>query len=162
MSISGCYRIRGLLGLKGTHQQKKEPGAYDNVPAIIQNLRPAYPHLGARAMTDVLRWEHGIKIPEKDLLDILKELEPEAVAGRKGARFNRSRFYSAGVMEILSFDQHDKWKRFGLYLHLGMDLYTGYLHWTKIWWTNRNTALFCTAYRLRVDCAVLISLPFLL
>ncbi|KAJ7773757.1 hypothetical protein B0H14DRAFT_3894610 [Mycena olivaceomarginata] len=146
MSESGSYRIRKTLGLKGTRQQKKEPGAYDNVPQIITKLRPAYPNMGARSLVVLLRWDHGVKIPEKDVADILKQMEPEKVAARYGHRFKRSRFYSAGVMEILSFDQHDKWKYYGLYLHLGMDPYTGRLHWNKIWWTNRNTALVTSYY----------------
>ncbi|KAJ7694463.1 hypothetical protein B0H14DRAFT_3120320 [Mycena olivaceomarginata] len=147
MSESGCYRIRKTLGLKGTRQQKKEPGAYDNVPQIITNLRPAYPNMGARSLSrspSTLLRSVSIQvlktIHRKDVADILKQMEPEKVAARYGRRFKRSRFYSAGVMEILSFDQHDKWKYYGLYLHLGMDPYTGRLHWNKIWWTNRNTA----------------------
>ncbi|KAJ7822909.1 hypothetical protein B0H14DRAFT_3875396 [Mycena olivaceomarginata] len=151
MSESGCYRIHKTLGLKGTQQQKKEPGAYDNVPQIITKLRPAYLNMGARSLVVLLRWEHGVKIPEKDVADILKEMEPEKVAARYGRRFKHSSFYSAGVMEILSFDQHDKWKYYGLYLRLGMDPYTGRLHWNKIWWTNQNTAL-VTSYYLGAVC----------
>ncbi|KAJ6583676.1 hypothetical protein B0H10DRAFT_2168133 [Mycena sp. CBHHK59/15] len=50
----------------------------------------------------------------------------------------RKRFWSAGVMDMLCFDQHDKWKRFGHWLQLGIDPYSGRIHWIKIWWTNRN------------------------
>lgn len=64
VSASGCYRTRGVLGLLGTRQQKSGPGVYDNVPQIIMSLRPAYPNMGARSMVVLLRWEHGIKIPE--------------------------------------------------------------------------------------------------
>ncbi|KAJ7847149.1 hypothetical protein B0H14DRAFT_3867559 [Mycena olivaceomarginata] len=146
MSESDCYRIRKTLGLKGTRQQKKEPGAYDNVPQIITKLRPAYPNMGARSLVVLLRWEHRVKIPEKDVADILKQMEPEKVAACYSRRFKHSCFYSAGMMEILSFDQHNKWKYYGLYLHLGMDPYTGRLHWNKIWWMNRNTALVTSYY----------------
>lgn len=50
------------------------------------------------------------------------------------------------MMEIIAFDQHDKWKRFGLYLHLGLDPFLGRLQWLKIWWTNRNPGLVCSYY----------------
>ncbi|KAK6996129.1 hypothetical protein R3P38DRAFT_2566118, partial [Favolaschia claudopus] len=32
-------------------------------------------------------------------------------------------------------------KRFGLWLHLGMDPFTGRIEWVKIWWSNRNSKL---------------------
>ncbi|KAJ7207829.1 hypothetical protein GGX14DRAFT_634170 [Mycena pura] len=147
-SKSSIFRLRGKLGLLGTRQQKKTPGAYDNVVVLIRNLRPAYPTAGARSLVVKLRWEHGIKIPEADLLALLREIEPAEVARQYGARFKRSRFYSAGVMEIWSFDQHDKWKYYGLFLHLCVDPYTGRLVWNQIWWTNRNTAL-VTGYYLK-------------
>jgi hypothetical protein len=41
-------------------------------------------------------------------------------------------------MDMLTCDQHDKSKRFVLWLHLGLDPYGGRLAWLKIWWTNRN------------------------
>ena len=31
-------------------------------------------------------------------------------------------FWSAGVMEFWSINQHDKWGKFGLWLHFGIDL----------------------------------------
>jgi hypothetical protein len=60
---------------------------------------------------------------------------------RKAKRFRRKRFWSAGVMEILCMDQHDKWQRFGLWFHQGQDSYPGRLAWMKIWWNNRNPRL---------------------
>lgn len=72
--------------------------------------------------------------------------EPEAVAFRKQKRFRRKRFWAAGVMDILTFDQHDKWKRFGLWLHLGLDPYCGRLAWLKVWWCNRNPRLIASYY----------------
>ncbi|KAJ7835610.1 hypothetical protein B0H13DRAFT_1913517 [Mycena leptocephala] len=49
-------------------------------------------------------------------------------------------------MDILCFDQHDKWKRFGLWLHLGIEPYSGWILWLKIWWTNRNPKLVTSYY----------------
>ena len=72
--------------------------------------------------------------------------EPEAVGFRKQKRFRRKRFWAAGVMDILTFDQHDKWKRFGLWLHLGLDPYCGRLAWLKVWWCNRNPRLIASYY----------------
>jgi hypothetical protein len=83
-------------------------------------------------------------------------LEPHGVIGRKKRRFKRRRFWSAGVFEIISFDQHDKWRRFGLYLHIGVDPFSGRVLWLKIWWTNRNpvliTSYWLAACRLEKGC----------
>lgn len=76
----------------------------------------------------------------------LNLVEPDAVTERKGRRFVRKLFYSAGVNDLWAFDQHDKWKRFGLYLHLGMDPYPGRCLWLRIWWTNRNPRLVTSFY----------------
>ena len=76
----------------------------------------------------------------------LKLTEPEAVAFRKRKSFKRKRFWAAGVMDIWTCDQHDKWKRFGLWLHLGLDPYCGRIVWLKIWWSNCNPRLIAKYY----------------
>jgi hypothetical protein len=82
----------------------------------------------------------------KFLNEAFHEHEPEELARRKRRRFKRKRFYAAGVMDILAFDQHDKWKRFGLWLHVGLDPFAGRIAWIKIWWTNRNPRLITSYY----------------
>ena len=49
-------------------------------------------------------------------------------------------------MEYWSIDQHDKWGRFGLWLHLGIDPFTGRFAWLKTWWCNRNPRLLINYY----------------
>ena len=78
--------------------------------------------------------------------DFLKCTEPDAVAARKSGRFKRKRFWSAGVMEYLSIDQHDKWGRFGLWLHLATDPFNSRVAWLKIWWCNCNPRLLINYY----------------
>lgn len=73
-------------------------------------------------------------------------VEPILVRERKFKRFRRKRFWAAGVMDLLTIDQHDKWKRFGLWLHVAMDPYSGRIAWLKIWWTNRNPVLIISYY----------------
>ena len=51
-----------------------------------------------------------------------------------------------GVMDIIKVDQHDKWKCFGLFLHAGLDPFSGHVLWIKIWWTNRDPRLVCSYY----------------
>jgi hypothetical protein len=78
--------------------------------------------------------------------DFLRHIEPNAVDARKSGLFKRRRFWSAGVMEYLSIDQHDKWGRFGLWQHLATDPYTGRISWLKIWCCNRNPRLLINYY----------------
>lgn len=49
-------------------------------------------------------------------------------------------------MDILAFDQHDKWKRFGLWLHACVDPFSGRIAWLNVWWTNRNPKLITGYY----------------
>lgn len=73
-------------------------------------------------------------------------MEPDAVKARKYRRFRRKRFWAAGVMDIIACDQHDKWKHFGLWLHIGLDPYPGRIAWLKIWWCNQNPRLIMNYY----------------
>ena len=72
--------------------------------------------------------------------------EPELVRERKEGRLKRRRFWAAGVNDMLAVDQHDKWKRFGLALHTGIDPFPGRIHWIKVWWTNSNPKLILSYY----------------
>ena len=72
--------------------------------------------------------------------------EPEAVAARKRRVFKRRRYWTAGVNDSWAFDQHDKWKRFGLWLNLGLDVCSGKILFIKIWWNNRNPRLLGSYY----------------
>ena len=72
--------------------------------------------------------------------------EPELVRERKAGRLRRRRFWAAGVNDMLAVDQHDKWKRFGLALHTGVDPFPGRIHWIKVWWTNSNPKLILSYY----------------
>ncbi|KZT61423.1 hypothetical protein CALCODRAFT_420857, partial [Calocera cornea HHB12733] len=58
----------------------------------------------------------------------------------------RKQFWSPGPFAILAVDQHDKWKRFGLFLHLGMDPFSGYITWCKVWSSNKNPILICSYF----------------
>jgi hypothetical protein len=74
----------------------------------------------------------------KTLNNFFKSVEPEAVKHRKYQRFRRKRFWSAGIMDVLTLDQHDKFKRFGLWFHVGLDPFPGRICWLRVWWSNRN------------------------
>ncbi|KAF8623888.1 hypothetical protein AX17_007265, partial [Amanita inopinata Kibby_2008] len=76
----------------------------------------------------------------------LKVKEPELVEIWKRRKFRRKQFWLAGVMDVLTVDQHDKWRRFGLFLHVGLDPFPGCVLWCNIWWTNHDPRLVCSYY----------------
>ncbi|KAK7037191.1 hypothetical protein R3P38DRAFT_2359180, partial [Favolaschia claudopus] len=130
-----------MLAVYSVDSTVKQAVTWEDIEPMYNNLRQKFPNLGARDMVAKLRVLYGVRISEMVLLRYLREHDSEGIARRKAKRFVRKRFWSAGVMDVLCFDQHDKWKRFGLWLHLGMDPFTGRIAWIKIWWSNRNSKL---------------------
>ncbi|KAH7870716.1 uncharacterized protein C8R40DRAFT_1056282, partial [Lentinula edodes] len=135
ISYKSVQRIRNDLQLLGTRQRK---ASFETIMPYFLELRELYPNMGARAMVTVLRQEYGIKVPEKLLNDFFKKFEPDKVKQRKYKRFKRRRFWAAGIMDVLTMDQHDKHQRFGLRYHLGFDPFPGRIAWFRVWWSNRN------------------------
>jgi len=72
--------------------------------------------------------------------------EPHLVRQRKVNRLKRRRFWAAGVNDLWAVDQHDKWLRFGLALHAGIEPFSGRMLWIKIWHSNRNLQLILSYY----------------
>ncbi|KAJ7303717.1 hypothetical protein DFH08DRAFT_918758 [Mycena albidolilacea] len=142
-SAKTVQRLRTKLGLQGVRQRG---ATFESITPFYMEIRERFPNMGARAMVATLRQEYSIKVAEKLLNDFLKDVEPDAVRQRRVFKFKQKRFWSAGVMDILCIDQHDKWKRFGLWPHLGIDPYPGRILWLKIWWTNRNPVLVTSYY----------------
>jgi hypothetical protein len=77
---------------------------------------------------------------------LLNTVEPEQVNERRRSAFKRKRFWAAGVNDVWPQDQHDKWGRFGLWLHAGLEAFSGEINWLKIWWTNKNPRLVAKYY----------------
>lgn len=67
--------------------------------------------------------------------------EIHLIRQRKHRRLQRKRFWAAGVNDLLCVDQHDKWKKYGLALHTGIEPFVGRIQWLKIWWGNSNPRL---------------------
>jgi hypothetical protein len=160
--LASVRRLAKDFGYKGTRQQKQTE---ESIAPHVELLRTCFPTMGARRIVHTLRRDAHIKVPEygfrlihsrlsnKTLSFIrsvvashLKRVEPDAVAFRKSGKFKRKRFFGVGVMELITMDQHDKWKRFGLWLHLGLDPFSGRIAWLKIWWNNRNPRLITSYY----------------
>ena len=72
---------------------------------------------------------------------LLKNMEPDEVVQRRRHGFRRRYFWAAGVNDVWPQDQHDKWGRFGLWMHAGIEAFSGEFNWLKVWWTNKNPRL---------------------
>ncbi|KAJ7455486.1 hypothetical protein FB451DRAFT_1342284 [Mycena latifolia] len=140
------YTVKRRRESIGLLSARKRAATWEEIAPFYEVIRKKFPNMGARGMVTVLRQEHKIKVPEEFMAQAFKLIEPAAVQRRKQRRFRRKRFWAAGVMDILCFDQHDKWQRFGLWLHLGLDPFSGRIAWFRIWWTNRNGRLITSYY----------------
>lgn len=72
--------------------------------------------------------------------------EPHLIKLHLHCCLTRRRFWAAGVNDICAVDQHDKWQCFGLCMHVGMDPFSGRIHWLKVWHINHNTKLIASYY----------------
>ncbi|KAJ8084455.1 hypothetical protein PM082_003225 [Marasmius tenuissimus] len=136
-------RARARLKLSGTRQLNVP---IEDILPFIAELKRKHGNMGARTIVQRLRVQYSIKVPEKRVADFLREVEKDKVDARKYRTMKRRVYYTAGVMDILSVDQHDKWSKWQLYLHLGVEICSGKLLWITIWWTNRNPRLICSNY----------------
>jgi len=83
--------------------------------------------------------------------DYFTTYEPHLIRQRKARRLQRRRFWAAGVNNIWAVDQHDKWLRFGLALHTGVEPFSGRILWIRVWHSNRHSQLILSYYLDVVD-----------
>ncbi|KAG2754087.1 hypothetical protein P692DRAFT_20870343 [Suillus brevipes Sb2] len=60
-------------------------------------------------------------VPRSVMKSYFATYEPDLVRQRKARRLRRKRFWAACVNDLFAVDQHDKWLRFGLALHTGIE-----------------------------------------
>ncbi|KAG1719695.1 hypothetical protein EDB19DRAFT_1836499 [Suillus lakei] len=126
--------IRQAMGLHRTRQQAHTVESICN--AMIE-LCAIYPNAGAREMASLL-------FHEKDMS--VARFEPGLVREHKARRLRRRRFWAAGVNDLFAVDQHDKWLKFGLGLHTGIEPFSGRIMWIRVWHSNRNPQLILSYY----------------
>ncbi|KAG9312434.1 hypothetical protein JVU11DRAFT_6818 [Chiua virens] len=140
--------IRKSLGLTRARQQQHTTAS---ITAQMVELRKMYPHAGAREMVSLLFHEHGLSVPRRVVQEYFQLYEPHLIQARRANRLKRRRFWAAGVNDIWAVDQHDKWLRFGLALHTGIEPFSGRILWMKVWHSNRNPQLILSYYLETVE-----------
>ncbi|KAG2748533.1 hypothetical protein P692DRAFT_20874841 [Suillus brevipes Sb2] len=135
--------IRQAMGLHRTRQQAHTVESIHN--AMVE-LRAIYPNAGAREMASLLFHEKDMSVARSVLVSYFARFEPGLVRERKARRLRRRRFWAAGVNDLFAVDQHDKWLKFGLGLHTGIEPFSGRIMWIRVWHSNRNPQLILSYY----------------
>ncbi|KAG2738010.1 hypothetical protein P692DRAFT_20666423, partial [Suillus brevipes Sb2] len=117
-----------------------------SIAPAIERVWERFPMQGSHDMRQTLLYEEKIVVPRALILSYMNLHHPEEVLACKSRRLKRSIYWTAGVNDIWVFDQHDKWRRFQLFLHVAIEPFSGRILWLKIWWTNRNPRLICGWY----------------
>ncbi|KZT62181.1 hypothetical protein CALCODRAFT_426458, partial [Calocera cornea HHB12733] len=118
----------------------------DTIEPYVEKIRiHSANRLGAKSIRDHLRDER-ILVSRQLVQAYQRENDSTGNRQRKSGRLKRSVHYAAGPHERWSADQHDKWQRFGLFLHVGLDNFSNAVLWLKVWWTNSNPLLIASFY----------------
>nr|VWP02435.1 N/A [Ganoderma boninense] len=99
-------RLRKKWGLAKT---RKQAHTLETIHPYLVEMKKTYPERGATKLTQALRLTHSVWVPRELVSEWLRQNEPEAVERRKHRKFKRHRFWSAGLNDFWTFDQHDKW-----------------------------------------------------
>ncbi|KDR77552.1 hypothetical protein GALMADRAFT_65908 [Galerina marginata CBS 339.88] len=143
IGMTSYKATRKRMGLLSTRQQNH---TVKTIRDSMVALRKRFPKAGAREMSFLLFHEMGMSVSRHIIVVYFRVYEHDLVRERKAGRLKRRRFWAAGVNDMVAVDQHDKWKRFGLALHTGVDPFPGRIHWLKVWWTNSNPKLILSYY----------------
>ncbi|KAG1884748.1 hypothetical protein F4604DRAFT_1878695 [Suillus subluteus] len=146
LSIVSFCRMRNSWGWKWTRQQQH---TLESIKQHVQEIRRRFPHQGAEAIRRDLRQQFSFHVPHELIAKLLKITEPNAVEARRRGRLKQRRFWCVGVNDVWPQDQHDKWLCFGLWLHISLNPFTGWINWLKVWWTNKNPRPIARYY---LDC----------
>ncbi|KAG2359833.1 hypothetical protein BDR07DRAFT_1291218 [Suillus spraguei] len=143
LGLTKFVEIRLSMGLRRTHQQGH---TIESIREAMLDLRQFYPNAGAREMISLLFHEKGMSVARYILRAYFAAYEPDLVREQKAQRLKRKRFWAAGVNDLFAVDQHDKWLRFGLALHTGIEPFSGRILWIHVWHSNRNPQLILSYY----------------
>ncbi|KAJ6568517.1 hypothetical protein B0H19DRAFT_939041 [Mycena capillaripes] len=143
----GLTRFREMREAMGLFRSRKEGHDIESIRPAMLRLRAQYPKAGQREMSSLLFHEENMSVQRSVIVAYYAVYEAELVRQRRARRLKRKRFWAAGVNDVWTVDQHDKWKyKFGLCLHSGLDPFIGRFLWEKIWWTNSNPRLILSYY----------------
>ncbi|KAJ3925361.1 MAG: hypothetical protein NXY57DRAFT_967953 [Lentinula lateritia] len=128
------YTYRKWIQEWGFLSTRKQAHNEETIRPWVEKVKKRFPTKGAEGLRMMLSLDHGVKAPRELINKVLHMIEPDAVAARKG------------VSDMYCLDQHDKFQRFGFRFHNAIDPFSGFNHWLKCWWTNKNPILINSYY----------------
>ncbi|KZT61631.1 hypothetical protein CALCODRAFT_427331, partial [Calocera cornea HHB12733] len=111
----------------------------------VEPVLRKFPNAGVKRIKDWLALKQ-VFVSEHLIREYNRRFHPEEVRRRQGKRLKRAKAWSEGVFATIAVDQHDKWHEYGLFLHLGVETFSGALLWIEPWWTNKNPRLILSFY----------------
>ncbi|KAG1796277.1 uncharacterized protein HD556DRAFT_1431378 [Suillus plorans] len=142
-TLTTLLKIRKTMGLQWTHKQGH---TVETIRDVMLALRATYLNAGAHEMVSLLYHEREMSVARRVVTEYFALYEPELVRYRKACRLRRRCFWAAGMNDLFAVDQHDKWLRFGLRLHTGIEPFSGRIMWIQVWHSNRNPQLILSYY----------------
>ncbi|KAG1727663.1 uncharacterized protein EDB91DRAFT_1060983 [Suillus paluster] len=143
IGLTKLREIREGMGLRRTRQQGH---TIESIRDAMIDLRQMYLKAGIREVISLLFHERDMSVARSVVSSYFAVYEPELVRERKSRCLKRRRFWAAGVNDLFAVDQHDKWLRFGLGLHTGIEPFSGRIMWICVWHSNRNPQLILSYY----------------
>ncbi|KAG2126745.1 hypothetical protein BD769DRAFT_1628415 [Suillus cothurnatus] len=143
IGLTKFIQVRTDMGLLRTRQQGH---TVESIRDAMLELREMYPKAGMREIISLLHHEEGMSVSRSVIKSYFAIYEADLVRQRKARRLQRRHFWAAGVNDIVTVDQHDKWLRFGLALHTGIEPFSGRIMWMRVWHSNRNPQLILSYY----------------
>ncbi|KAG2159187.1 uncharacterized protein EDB93DRAFT_1100197 [Suillus bovinus] len=77
----------------------------------------------------LLFYERGMAVSRCVIKSYFAIYESDLVHQRKARRLRQKCFWAAGINDLFAVDQHNKWLRFGLALHTGIEPFSGRIMW---------------------------------
>lgn len=142
----GLTKFRQIRVDMGLERSRRQGHTIETIHEAVTDLRKMYPHAGTREMISLLFHEKSMSVSRSVMMSYFAAYEPELVRQRKARKLKRKRFWAAGVNDLFAVDQHDKWLRFGLGLHTGIEPFSGRIMWIRVWHSNRNPQLILNYY----------------
>ena len=150
LSLRHLKRILCKLGLcRLCHGNNATPVA-DVKSTILRELQGSGQSLGYRAMWQRLKLKYGFNVRSNDVLEYLRELDPQGVSERKRKRMKRRNYVSPGPNFTWHLDGYDKLKPFGFCIHGAIDGYSRRILWLEVGPTNNNPKVIAHYY---ITCA---------
>ncbi|KAG1831489.1 hypothetical protein EV424DRAFT_1314109, partial [Suillus variegatus] len=142
----GLTKFREIWESMGLQRTRQQGHTIESIHDTMINIRQMYPKAGIREVISLLFHEKSMSISRTVVSSYFAIFEPKLVCERKARCLKRRHFWAASVNDLFAVNQHNKWLRFGLGLHTGIELCSGRIMWIHVWHSNRNPQLILSYY----------------